>query len=270
MTGNQDLHRRLASYYDSEPPLRAPGWVLQAALSTVETTPQRRGPAALRRYSPLSTYMKLATAAVVVIAAAGFAVWQMAPRGGGGPSVPTPSPISTPNPSPAPTQAIVTPAPEPTTYVVPPLTGTFTSSQYGFTLSYPQGWAASPATEVWRTSALPDYGNPAVDTVSDVELRDHLFVGAGSQLLNGTTLVDWQTGFLTAEECGATDPIVVDGANGVIGRNCDIALVEAGGRGYIFGLWSSGDDQQLHDLDTRGLFQEMLATVQLQPDAALN
>ncbi|HUQ43670.1 MAG TPA: hypothetical protein VM451_04560 [Candidatus Limnocylindria bacterium] len=269
MTLPRDLERRLVDHLRGEAPSRSPDWILRSALMTIDTTRQRRGLTALRRYSSMSSYMKLATAAVVVIAAAGFTLWQLAPRGGGGPSVPTSSPTNTAIPTPTPTRNPATPAPAPTTYAVPQLTGTFTSPQYGYSLSYPQGWGIHAATELWTEGVLPEFGGPEADTVFDVGLEDHLFVGAASQVLNGQTLVAWQGDFLTTEGCGATESIVVDGANGVIGRDCDIALVEAGGRGYIFGLWSSSDDRQLLDLDTHALFRSVLATVQLQPDAAV-
>ncbi len=82
MTANNDLQRRLAGYYASEPPLRAPDWVLQSALETIEDTRQRRGLVALRRYSDMPQ-LKLAAAAAIVIAVGAFALWQLAPPGVG-------------------------------------------------------------------------------------------------------------------------------------------------------------------------------------------
>lgn len=43
MSVNDDLERRIADYYESEPPARAPDWVLESALVTIDTTRQRRG-----------------------------------------------------------------------------------------------------------------------------------------------------------------------------------------------------------------------------------
>ena len=260
MNASQDLHRRLARHYESEPPTRAPDWVLHSALSTIESTPQRRGLAALRRYPSMPTYVKFAAAAALVIAVGGFALWQMAPRGAGGAPDLSPRPTTVPTP---------TARPEPTTYVPGGLTQTFTSELYGFSLRYPEDWATGAATMQWTEGVLPEFGDPATDTVFDAGLRDHLFVGAGSQPLGGRSLDEWQGEFFDTEDCGAYQAITVGGAEGWIGGDCDIAMVGAGDRGYIFGLWSSGDDPQLRDLDTRALFLAVLATVQLNPEDAL-
>lgn len=265
MTANHDLQRRLSRYYEAEPPLRAPDWVLQSALSTIESTPQRRGPTALGRYSTLATYTKLAAAAVVVLAVGGLALWQFAPTGPGGQPTPTPTPTMQPSASPSPT-----PRPTATTYVPGFLGQTFTSSLYGFSLRYPDGWAAAAATTTWMEGFLPLFGDSRVDTVFDADLRDHLFVGAGSQALNGQSLDEWQGTFLAAEGCGAWDEIIVGGVSGFIGFTCEVAMVEVDGRGYIFGLWSSDDDPQLRGLNTRALFLAVLATVQLQPGDAVD
>lgn len=255
MTAHTNLERRVAEHYASEPPLRAPDRVLHGALATIETTPQRRGLFAPWRFAQMNTYAKLAAAVAVVVVVA-FGVWQLVPGSGPG------GPGATPSPSPSPTPAA-------TTYVAPPLTGTFTSTQYGYSLSYPEGWSTGAATELWRDGVLPEFGNAATDTVYDPKLMDHLFVGAASQPLNGATLDEWQGEFFGSEECGVYEQVVVDGADGFIGADCDIAMVQAGGRGYIFGLWSSSDDRELRDFDTRALFQAVLATVQLEPGAAI-
>ena len=42
MTARHDLERRIADFYSSEPALRAPDRVLADALTTIESSPQRR------------------------------------------------------------------------------------------------------------------------------------------------------------------------------------------------------------------------------------
>ena len=42
MNANHDLERRLADFYATEAPQRAPDWVLGEALATIDTTKQRR------------------------------------------------------------------------------------------------------------------------------------------------------------------------------------------------------------------------------------
>jgi hypothetical protein len=86
MSANHDLERRLADFYATEDPSRAPDWVLEAALTTIDTTPQRR--AFIRvpwRFHDMNSFAKVAVAAVVVIAvgALGLAVL----RPGSGPGV---------------------------------------------------------------------------------------------------------------------------------------------------------------------------------------
>lgn len=213
----------------------------------------------------MSTYTKLAAAAVVVLAAGGFALWQLAPPPGPGTTVP---PTATVAPTAPPTTA-PTDRPEPTTYVPGALTQTFTSDVHGISLNYPEAWAAKAATEPWTDGVLPHFGEPATDVVFDVKLEDHLFVGVGSQPLGDIPPAEWQSDFLDSEGCGARDAIVVDGVDGIIGRDCDIAIVQVDGRGYIIGLWSSSDDPELLELDTRALFQDVLATVQFHPEDAV-
>lgn len=265
MTANHDLQRRLARHFESEPPPRAPDWVLQSALSTIESTPQRRGLPVLRRYTDLSTYTKLAAAAALVVAVGGFTLWQMGQGGPGGIPAASPLPTAAPSATAAPSP---TARPEPTTYVPGALTQTFISTVNGFSLKYPGGWSAGAATQTWTEGVLPHFGEPDTDNVFDTDLRDHLFVGAGSQPLGGMSLDEWQGEFFDAEGCGVYEELTVDGAPGWIGRDCDIAMIEVGGRGYIFGLWSSSDDRQLRDLDTRTLFLDVLATVELDPTSA--
>lgn len=94
MSANRDLERRLVAFYDAEPPTRAPAWVLEAALSTIETTNQRRGLLAPWRLPTMNGFPRLAAVviAVAALAAVGFAVL----FGSGGPSTVLPSAPSSP------------------------------------------------------------------------------------------------------------------------------------------------------------------------------
>ena len=71
--------------------------------------------------------------------------------------------------------------------------------------------------------------------------------------------------------CTATEPITVDGAAGLVGPDddCTRAAVTTGGRGYFFWLYTSGDDSELGTYG-RAWFEDFLATVQLQPEAAVD
>ena len=73
MTANTNLERRLAEHYASEPQLRAPDRVLHAALTTIDTTSQRRGLLAPWRFRTMNGRAKAAIAAVLIaVATAGL------------------------------------------------------------------------------------------------------------------------------------------------------------------------------------------------------
>ena len=93
--------------------------------------------------------MYLAVGVLAIAAVIGFSLWtgRPGPFPGG---VPTPSPTLAPTPTPTPTLA---PTPTPTPFpTVNPDTATwtsYTSSRYGYSLAYPAGWSAVPATRDW-------------------------------------------------------------------------------------------------------------------------
>jgi hypothetical protein len=88
-----DLERRIAEFYASVVPPRAPDRVLEAAMATVETTPQRRAfISAPRGFPDLNTFARLATAAVAltVLGFVGYAALgqDRSPDAGGMPELP--------------------------------------------------------------------------------------------------------------------------------------------------------------------------------------
>jgi hypothetical protein len=208
--------------------------------------------------------MKLAAAAAVVIAVGAFALWQLAPPGPGGPAItaaPTPSPTPVPTP---------TARPEPTTYVEPALTEAFTSNFHGLSLSYPEGWTAQAATQPWARTGPFFFRDPMGDFFWDPARTDHLFLTAASQPLAGTPFTQWSTDFLAAEGCVPTGQVTIDGIEGVIGADCAQAFVSTGGRGYVFRIYRSGDDPELRGFDWTAWLEEILATVQLSPEDAVD
>ena len=64
----------------------------------------------------------------------------------------------------------------------------------------------------------------------------------------------------------------MDGATGLIGANdCDITVaVTTAGRGYWISLRTSNDDPSAVASYDRAWFEEVLATVQLQPEDAVD
>ena len=255
MNANHDLERRLADYFATEAPQRAPERVLESALAASERTRQRR--AVLRlpwRFSIMNSYAKMALAAVAVIAigAVGLAVLRPGTSPGvGGPA--SPSPSDGPRPS-----------------QLPPLSETFTSTYHGVSVSYPAGWLTRAATETWPNSAAPFFGSAFADVMYDAALEDHLFLSVQSQPLPGATGDEWANQITNEsgwdDPCPPTlEPITIDGADGALLSSCPgstpRAMAWTANRGYL--IWIYGSD------DLAG-FREILATVQLHPEDAVS
>ena len=269
MSANRDLERRIAEFYATEAPSRAPDRVLGSALATIDTTPRRRALSrAPWRLPTMNSYAKLAIAAIAVIAVGVVGLsWLGGPGSGpgGGPASPSLSPDSSPSPSPVATSR-PTPSPRP----APPLTQTFISTLHGISMSYPGGWTAQAATAPWTDEVL-FFRVPQGDFLYDPARTDHLFLTIASQPIGNVTSEVWVAEKLTLEECAATEPIAVDGASGLIGADdCNVAAVTTDGRGYLIWLYTSGDEPSLSATYDRAWFGDVLATVQLRPEDAVD
>jgi hypothetical protein len=265
MTANRDLKRRLGDYYETEAPPVAPDWVLRDALATIDVTPQRRVFIRVpwRKFPTMNMYARLAVAAVAVIAIGAVALAVLRPGnspGVGGQAV-TPSPESSPS-------ATSRPTPSPTS--APPMTQSFTSTLYGVSMSYPEGWTTQEATELWTGSQL-NFGDPQGDFLYDPALEDHLFMSVASQPIGAATPDEWVADRLRIYECTDTEATVVDGATGLIGAGeCNVAAVTTDGRGYAIALYTSGDEAWIGPAFDRAWFEEVLASVQLHPEDAVD
>jgi hypothetical protein len=252
MNANIDLDRRLADFYASEAPQRAPDRVLHGALAAIDSTQQRRVliPAPWR-FPNMNSYAKVAFAAIAVIAfgAVGLAIW----RGGLAPSpgvaTPSASPVSGPSDSP--------PA---------GLSQRFDSVIHGISVSYPASWTAQPATVPW-TSGLPGDTDGARDTIED-GAGSSSFIGLASQPLGGKTGEQWATDLLADPDgfCHPpTEEISVGGFPGVLAQCSDgntnglLALAWTEDRGY----WIVS-----YRLNDRAFFDQVLSTVALRPGEA--
>jgi hypothetical protein len=175
-------------------------------------------------------------------------------------SEPTATPEATAEPTPSPTSA-------------PPLTQSFTSTLHGISVSYPEGWTAQAATGPWTDSTFPlEFGKPHADFLYDPIQRGNLFLTIASQPIGGTTPEDWVAEQMASDEgCAATEPITVDGATGLIGDgDCDVTVVTTAGRGYWIQLYTSEDDPLIVAPYDRAWFEEVLATVLLHPEEAVD
>jgi len=185
---------------------------------------------------------------------------------------------ASPSPSPSPLAASTAPSSSPSpaasasptvpASVGPALTETFTSAIHGITISYPAGWSAQPASEPWTAGPF-FFQEPVGDFLYDTSLTDHLFLALASQPLAGRSPDTWAADLLALEGCGTGAPVVVDGAEGVIATDCGMALISIDDRGYMIRLYVSGDDPEVGEVYDRAWFDQVLATVQLNPQDAL-
>ena len=216
----------------------------------------------------MNTYAKVAIAAVVVIAVgiAGLSfLGPASPSGVGGPSAASPSP--SPSATPSPSQSASTAAP-------PALTETFRSSRYGFTISYPTGWVARPATHPWTTN-IPDFMSTEGDIIYDPVLEGNLWIVVASKPLAGKSGTQWANDLpdmvAGLDQCGLhLEPITIDGSVGQLCSESSAAAVAAGDRGYIVLLYVSGDDPAVAAVYDREYFAAILATLQLTPEEAVD
>jgi hypothetical protein len=174
---------------------------------------------------------------------------------------------ATPSDSRAPASAEADPRPTPASLTPPALTETFVSTIHGISIAYPSGWLTRAATEPW-TADWPRFDDAFGDVVYDGSQTDHLFLGLASQPLGGVSGERWVADRLALQDdCAATAPVTIDGATGVRGVGCPIALVATRERGYLIWLYTSLEDQVAESLYDDS-FEDILATVRLRPEDA--
>ncbi len=165
------------------------------------------------------------------------------------------------------------------------LTESFVSLRYGYTVRYPSGWTATPATNHWLAGTQPLWGDPTLDTIGTNDAR----LAVASQPLAGTEYVDRELRLgQTADDwllaqCGSSGPtaascgpsiffggqsgrLVEDGspASGGTAATGGViydAAVVVGDRGYEFTL-----DGKVN----RALFDALLASVTFDADSAID
>jgi hypothetical protein len=257
MTPRRDPDRLIHAFL-MEGQTELPDPVYDAVRDRIETTRQRTfiGP---WRTPDMNRYLKigLAAAAVLVIAVVGYNLLPGSAGPGAGPTA-TPGPSIAESSPPSP----------------PPLTQTFTSTVHGITLSYPEGWIAQAATEPWTEClyCTLSLSNPQIDVLHDPVLGDGLMLRIASQPIGESTPEDWVAAQMASwDVCTTTEPIVVDGATGLGGGDsCNHVVVTSAGRGYSIDLYWSPDPPDPVAPYDRAWFEEVLATVQLHPEDAVD
>jgi hypothetical protein len=263
MSTERDVNRIVRSWLNEDRHEDA-NPVLNTVLDQLDTTPQRRTFWSAWRFPDMNSALRvgLTAAAVVVIAIIAINLLPGTPAPGG---QPTPSATSEPTPTPEPSPSTAASA--------PPLTQSFTSALHGYSVSYPEGWITQAATEPWTASTFPlSFPDPQVDWLYDPILEADLFLAIASQPIGDSTPEDWVAEQMASDEgCTATEPVTVDGATGLIGADgCNVAVVTTAGRGYWIQLYTGGDDPLAYAAYDRGWFEEVLATVQLHPEDAVD
>ena len=237
-----------------------------AVLDQVEATPQRRAtwwPA--RRTPSMNKFVTIGLGAAAVVVVAAFVGAQLfgssSDVGSRGEESPTPEP--------SPSASRTTPSPN----AAPPLTQSFTSTLHGYSISYPEVWTAQAATEPWTQSTFPlEFGQPHADWLSDPTLTHNLFLTIASQPIRDSAPEDWAAEQMASGEgCTANEPMTVGSATGLIGvDDCTVATITHAGRGYWIQLYTSDDDPAAVAAYDMAWFEEVLATVELHPEDAVD
>ena len=264
MNAQHDLDQQLSAFL-REGPEELPNESFDAVRDRTEQTRQRVviGPWRLPDMNKFVTY-GLGAVAVVVLLFVGSQFFGEAGGLFGAEPTPTPTPEATLESTPEPTAS-----PEPSPSPPPPLTQSFTSTLHGISLSYPEGWFSKAATEPW-TGGQTLFREPPADFLYDPTLNDHLFLFIASQSIGDSTPDDWVAQQLAGYGCTESEPTTVDGATGLIGADCNVAAVTTDGRGYLVALYTSSDEPWLSSTYNRAWFDELLATVQLHPEDAVD
>jgi hypothetical protein len=246
---NENEFDRTARAWLEDGPTRMSDRALLSALEEIHTTRQRRTSWTARRATPVSSFVRAAIAAVLVVGV-GLVAVNVVPR------QPDGSSVGGPSPSPSAAQAVD----------FPDLTMTFVSPRNGFSIKHPDRVALTPAKQLWGLSEQVDDGFDVVETGLAA-----VFKGASAEILDGASIDELVDDAVEDSPGGCGAPrsqpaeITIDGQSGRIVEcsNEIVATVIAGGRRYLFAL--------SHDrTDARAVFDAFVATIDLTPETAVD
>ena len=281
MTEDRSLERAARSWLEVGP-TRAPEAAVEAALATIQTTPQERDwhvPWRTPRMNQMARALVGVTAIAVLLVGGAFLL-SRAP--GPGPSV-SPSPTS-PTASPTPGSGPPSPSAGPSatsssTSSLPSFSMTFVSKRMGFSVRYPDRWSAHPATEDWVIGETISWGGGSNDDLHGADTRLSV---ASQPLKPGETPAQRLQAMVDASPvCDAVLPApktvpVGDQVGTVAVNGCVIPLQQSpmfpgehayavylvvGGRAYDFLLDGAVDPAYL---------EAILATVSIDPASAVD
>jgi hypothetical protein len=116
------------------------------------------------------------------------------------------------------------------------------------------------------------YREPLGDLFAD-PVREPLFLKTASLPLGTMTIDALAAMAFAGRSCaGPATTMKIDGLDGLVdsGDNCLTAIVASGGRGYLIGAVWDYSQTELRTVDWSAWFKDVLATVQLQPDRAVD
>ena len=259
MNGLRDPEAIVAAWLD-DGPTELPDETRRSIAIAARTTPQARGRSNwLARRIDMTRFQSLgAVAAVAIVAVLGLvAVATLRDTSDVGGPAASPAPSLSPGQSPAP---------------LPAMTETFISEKYGYSIRYPAGRTALPATTFWslqspRTNEMMLLG----DVIKLVHGR---LWTASVPIPEGMTGDEWLAAYLATYTDKTSTPdtweqITIGGSPaGVRVGNDGYGYIEAvevvDGRAYVFTLWN--DRAEPPD---RAMFDAFVATVELHPEDAL-
>lgn len=205
MTDDRSLERAARTWLEDGPAV-APDRAVESALVRIETTRQERGPLVPWRMPFMTPAMKLAGAAVLVVAAVAGSLYLFGGGPGGFGDAPTPSPSVAPSEAASPT---ADPTPEET-----PIDSSawveYTSAVYGSIIKHPDGWDILPATEAY------DLGEPEGSTEDGFyeDVADVYIAVFTAPVEAGTTLQEWANAYCYTPPCedleARLEPVVRD------------------------------------------------------------
>jgi len=250
MTTQREVERVLDSFFAPNGDEVA-DWVIDAALSEVEHTPQRRVIDVPWRPRQMNPFARLAVAAAAIVIVAGGALYLFTPgnQGIGGPPAASPSPFDvapSAAPSSSPSGSVAPATPQPLTWE------TFTSDRFGYRMEVPVGWLHTNPVDDLPDDLFPGAEAQYADRWDQPVLRfPYLIVAVIDPAPQAAA--DWLDRAVAGlvNECGGSDPVSVSvaGTTGerrsavcMAGMSTEVAHFTDGNRVYTIESSATAND----------------------------